>query len=89
MNEDKLKKEIYSIVDSFLVEAKNQYGEDRSLERLNQDRHLAAENLLKLIDRIKEEYEKELKIADKRWQDVEEHHREKHESDTEVCMSNY
>jgi len=44
-----IKIEIYRIIDSFLVEAKNQYGQERSLERLNRDRHLVAENLLKLF----------------------------------------
>lgn len=42
-------KQIYQIVDSFLVEAKNQYGEDRTLERLNADRHLAVEHLKALL----------------------------------------
>jgi hypothetical protein len=44
-----LKKEIYRIIDSFLVEAPDQSGNYRSLERLNQDRHLAADNLEKLF----------------------------------------
>lgn len=44
-----MKEEIYKIIDSFLVEAKDQYGNERSLERLNQDRHLAAEKLLELF----------------------------------------
>lgn len=43
------KNKIYRIIDSFLVESKNQYGEDRSLDRLNQDRHLAANELLDLF----------------------------------------
>lgn len=34
------------IVDSFLVEAKNQDGEERSLERLNGDRHLAVNKII-------------------------------------------
>ena len=43
-------KEIYSIIDRFLVEAKDQYGNERTLERLNQDRHLAAAEILSLLD---------------------------------------
>lgn len=50
-----LKKELYRITDSFLTEAKNQNGEDRSLERLNEDRHLAVEEFMKLITQILEE----------------------------------
>lgn len=41
--------EIYKIVDSFLVEAKDQNGNERSLDRLNSDRHLAVEAILKLF----------------------------------------
>lgn len=41
--------ELYKLTDSFLTEAKDQNGNDRSLERLNQDRHLFVENCLKLI----------------------------------------
>ena len=44
-----MKNEIYRIIDSFLVEAKDQNGKDRSLDRLNQDRHLAAEEIEKLF----------------------------------------
>ncbi len=50
MNKD-LKKKIYELMDSFLVEAKDQHGNDRSLERLNQDRHLFVENMLNLLTR--------------------------------------
>jgi hypothetical protein len=50
--------EIYKIIDSFLVEAKDQNGNERSLERLNQDRHLAAERIIdwhkeKLVEFLK------------------------------------
>lgn len=47
-----LHEEIYRIIDSFLVEAKDQNGNDRSLERLNQDRHLAAERFKELFTRV-------------------------------------
>lgn len=47
--QENLKKELYRIVDSFLVEAKDLKGNDRSLKRLNADRHLAVENLTKII----------------------------------------
>ncbi len=45
----KIKEKIYEAMDSFLVEAKDQYGNERSLERLNQDRHLFVEKLLELF----------------------------------------
>lgn len=45
MNTDTLRDKIYQIVDSFLAEAKDQHGNDRSLERLNQDRHLAVDSI--------------------------------------------
>lgn len=48
-----MKQEIYRIVDCFLTEAKDQNGNDRSLERLNADRHLAVEALQKLLDNQK------------------------------------
>jgi hypothetical protein len=56
------KEQIYRLADSFLVEAKNQYGEDRSLERLNQDRHLFVENMMKFV---RSEIERMLVEADK------------------------
>jgi len=46
-----MKEEIYKIIDRFLVEAKDQNGKERSLEQLNQDRHLAAERFEELIKR--------------------------------------
>lgn len=42
--------EIYRIIDSFLVEAKDQHGNARSVERLNSDRHLAAGSILSLVN---------------------------------------
>jgi len=56
-----LKTKIYQIIDSFLTEAKDQNGNDRNLERLNQDRHLAAEAMEKLIYSIRDDL---LAIAD-------------------------
>jgi len=55
---EELKKELYRIVDHFLVEAKNQNGEERSLERLNADRHLAVENIEALFAKQQEEFVK-------------------------------
>ena len=48
----KTKQEIYRIIDSFLAEAKDQNGKERSLEQLNQDRHLAAERFEDLINQL-------------------------------------
>lgn len=59
-----LKKELYRITDSFLTEAKNQNGEDRSLERLNEDRHLAVEEFMKLITQLLEELKMEKESDD-------------------------
>lgn len=59
-----LKHELYKIVDSFLVEAKDQNGNDRSLKQLNQDRHLAVEQLEKVIaSAVKEERERIQKLV--------------------------
>jgi hypothetical protein len=55
-----LTEKIYGIVDSFLVEAKDQNGNERSLERLNQDRHLATQSLLTLFQEEMEEERKEI-----------------------------
>ena len=41
-------------------------------------------NIQQLIEEI-ERLEKELKIADERWKRAERHHREKHETEMEVC----
>ena len=54
-NMKNLKNELYKIVDGFLTEAKDQNGNDRSLERLNQDRHLAVKNLKELITQDRKE----------------------------------
>lgn len=42
---NKISEELYRLTDSFLVESKDQHGNDRSLDRLNQDRHLFVEKL--------------------------------------------
>jgi len=55
-----MKEEIYKIIDSFLVEAKDQNGKERSLEQLNRDRHLAAERFEELIKRQKQETQRDL-----------------------------
>lgn len=51
MIKNNLKSEIYNLMDSFLVEAKDQHGNDRSIERLNSDRHLFVENLMEILKR--------------------------------------
>ena len=56
----KTKQEIYRIIDSFLAEAKDQNGKERSLEQLNRDRHLAAERFEKLINQQKQEIKRDL-----------------------------
>ncbi len=48
MNEEIIK-EIWQAMDSFLTEAKDQYGNERNLERLNQDRHLFMEKMEKAL----------------------------------------
>lgn len=58
MTKQQLREKIYELADSFLVEAKDQYGKERSLERLNTDRHLFVDNCLHLID----EYAEALKL---------------------------
>ena len=67
-----MKEEIYKIIDSFLVEAKDQNGKERSLEQLNRDRHLAAEAFEKLlIEEYRRGYNQRLKDEGKtgeRWQ---------------------
>lgn len=64
--------QLYRLTDSFLVEAKDQDGNDRTLERLNQDRHLFVENTMKLltqaIQKTKEETWKEVDDTIKLWQ---------------------
>ena len=47
--EELFREDIYKIIDSFLVEAKDQNGNERSLERLNADRHLAVEAIIAFL----------------------------------------
>lgn len=54
-----IKEKIYQIVDSFLVEAKDQNGNDRSIERLNQDRHLAVEEIIRTFQEALESLQRE------------------------------
>ncbi|MFW5962645.1 MAG: hypothetical protein ACOCQR_03415 [bacterium] len=60
-----LENKISQIIDSFLSEAKDQYGNERTLVKLNYDRHLATEELKELFKKenkkIKEEIEEEIK----------------------------
>ena len=55
-----MNKELYEIVDAFLVEAKNQHGEERSVEALNKDRHLAVKGLEKLFKEKLEQQKKDI-----------------------------
>lgn len=55
----KIKEELYRITDNFLTESTNEKGEYRSIDRLNEDRHLAIEALSKLIKEILEELKME------------------------------
>ena len=43
--QEKMRGEIYRLMDSFLTESNDQNGNPRSLDRLNQDRHLFVENM--------------------------------------------
>jgi hypothetical protein len=61
-----MKNEIYKIIDSFLVEAKDQNGNERSLERLNEDRHLAAEALEALFSNAAKKLEDNMMDGDLR-----------------------
>ena len=65
---------IYEIIDSFLVESQDEYDNYRNLEKLNQDRHLAAKRFIELYEnalssyrqRVVEELEGMKKNEDKR-----------------------
>jgi hypothetical protein len=46
---EEVREELYRIVDAFLTEAKDQNGNERSLNRLNEDRHLAVDRILSII----------------------------------------
>ena len=46
-----LQSEIYCLMDSFLVESKDQNGNERSIERLNRDRHIFVKNMEEIIER--------------------------------------
>jgi len=47
--QSELKRKIYEAMDSFLVEAKDQFGNDRNLERLNKDRHLFVKKMMDIL----------------------------------------
>lgn len=67
---DDIKQEIYGLMDSFLVESTDIEGKiiHRSIDRLNQDRQLFVENIMKLVDRIrKDERERIKKIANPKY----------------------
>lgn len=46
---NKITENIYRAMDSFLTESKDQNGNERSLERLNQDRHLFVKEMQNII----------------------------------------
>ena len=60
---DESEDKIYRLMDSFLTEAKDQNGNERSLERLNTDRHLFVKNIklhinetiVKVLEALREE----------------------------------
>ncbi|MCR4329605.1 MAG: hypothetical protein NUV65_03590 [Candidatus Roizmanbacteria bacterium] len=49
MKQSEINLRIYELVDAFLVEAKDQNGNDRSLDRLNMDRHLFVERMAEVL----------------------------------------
>jgi len=51
MKKEKIIKDLYNLMDSFLVEG----DKPRSIERLNQDRHLFVKNVLDLLDKQKQD----------------------------------
>lgn len=55
MDTKNIRKQLYQLTDSFLVEYKDQHGNERSIDRLNQDRHLFVDNALQLIKGVCEE----------------------------------
>ena len=57
-----IKQKIYEAMDSFLVEAKDQHGNERSLEQLNRDRHLFVERMEGLFVLQKKETLKEIAL---------------------------
>src|SRR5438552_11376465 len=70
---NQIEEQISQLMDSFLVEAPNQYGEYRSLSQLNLDRQLFVENMMKLIDRIRKEKDAEFVTLLKDLEPHEEH----------------
>ena len=70
INKLEIKLELYKLMDSFLVEAKDQNGNDRSLEQLNQDRHLFVENCLKLFEQAVTNFMGELPQSEKKLKNI-------------------
>ncbi len=68
----KIKKDIYRIIDSFLVEAPEyKTSRLRSIERLNKDRHLAADRFMDLICQVIQRFIEEtnpIKMDYLKWQ---------------------
>jgi hypothetical protein len=57
---EEIREELYRIVDAFLTEAKDQNGNERSLNRLNEDRHLAVDRLLSIIKEREGKFQKNI-----------------------------
>ena len=59
----KIKDKIYQAMDSFLVESEDIKGKQiiRSVEQLNQDRHLFFEEIEKIIEQAKQEERERIK----------------------------
>jgi len=55
-----IEKKIYEVMDSFLTEAKDQNGKDRSLSQLNTDRHLFVKKMEEILKEQREDIVKEI-----------------------------
>ena len=72
-----IEKKIYEVMDSFLTEAKDQNGKDRSLSQLNTDRHLFVKKMEEILKEQREDIVKEIermkingKSLQKRWVEI-------------------
>jgi len=61
MKKEEIKERLYNLMDSFLVEG----DKPRSIERLNQDRHLFVKNVLDLLDQQKEELAEKIEFFER------------------------
>jgi len=60
-----IEKKIYEVMDSFLTEAKDQNGKDRSLSQLNTDRHLFVKKMEEILKEQREDIVKEISEMEK------------------------